>query len=275
MDAIPLLKFVVIERVPFALGVVLLIWLALRLATQWGDRAAERFAQRRLQYKQGLAITRFVVILVGTVMVLGAVLQLTDEVLLALGGSAAVAIGFAFKDLVASVMAGILLLFDRPFQVGDRISFGGAYGEVLEIGLRSVRIRTLDDAVVSIPNNQFLNDRVSCANMGELHQMCVFDFYLGCNEDFDRAKVIIYEATGSSRYVYLKKAIRTSVLEAPVPDGAERFAIRIRVRAYVLDGRFERAFRTDVVERVKRAFRMAGIRTAGEIEWGAAGTAAP
>lgn len=265
MDAIPLLKFVVIERVPVALVVVAATWLALRLATRWGDRAAERFARRRLQYKQGLAVARFVVVFVASIVVLGSVLQLTDEVLLALGGSAAVAIGFAFKDLVASVMSGILLLFDRPFQVGDRIAFGGEYGEVLEIGLRSVRLRTLDDQIVSIPNNQFLSDRVSCANMGELHQMCVFDFYLGCREDFDRAKTIVYEATGSSRFAFLRRPIRVGVLEAPVP-GAERIAVRIRVRAYVLDGRYERTFRTDVVERVKRAFRAEGIRTAGELD---------
>lgn len=267
MEAVPLLKFVVIERVPFALVVIAGTWIALRLATRWGDRAAERFARRRLQYKQGLAIARFVVVLIATVVVLGSVLQLTDEVLLALGGSAAVAVGFAFKDLVASVMAGILLLFDRPFQVGDRIAFGGEYGEVLEIGLRSVRLRTLDDVVVSIPNNQFLSDRVSCANMGQLQQMCVLDFYVGCTEDYARAKVITYEATGSSRFVYLRKPILVDVSESPVPDGAERFAMQIRVRAYVLDGRYERSFRTDVAERVKRAFRAAGIRTAGEMEW--------
>lgn len=267
IESVPLLKFLVVERLPFALLVVLGTWFALRMVSRWGDAFAERTANRRLRLKQALAIGRFGIILLATLLVLGSVLQLTDEVLLALGGSAAVAIGFAFKDLLASVMSGILLLFDRPFQVGDRISFGGHYGEVVEIGLRSVRVRTLDDDLVSIPNNQFLNDPVSCANAGELFQQCTFDFYIGCNEDFERAKVIVYEAAASSRFAYLKKPVQVGVLEAPVPDGAERFAVQIRVRAYVLDGRFERAFRTDVTERVKRAFRKAGVRTAGEIEW--------
>ena len=52
-----------------------------------------------------------------------------------------------------------------------------------------------------------------------------------------------------------------------MPDGAERFAIRITTKAYVLDGRYETAFGTDITERVKRAFRERGIRTAGELEW--------
>lgn len=42
-----------------------------------------------------------------------------------LGGTAAVAMGFAMKDLVASVVAGVMIMVDRPFQVGDRVSFGG------------------------------------------------------------------------------------------------------------------------------------------------------
>ena len=50
------------------------------------------------------------------------------------------AFSFSSKDLVASLMSGIILLFDRPFQVGDRISFDGVYGEILEIGLRGVQI---------------------------------------------------------------------------------------------------------------------------------------
>jgi small-conductance mechanosensitive channel len=181
-----------------------------------------------------------------------------------------VAVGFAFEDVLASLMAGILLLFDRPFQVGDRITFQSHYGEVLEIGLRSVRIMTLDDNLVSIPNHRFLNDAVATANAGSLHQMCVFPFWVGCNEDIASAKRIVYEAAASSRYVYLDKPVVVVVREGPVPDGAERFAVELKVKAYVFDGRYETAFGSDVTERVKRAFSLQGIRTAGELEWGAA-----
>ena len=167
-------------------------------------------------------------------------------------------------------MAGIILLFDRPFSVGDRIRFDQTYGEVVEIGLRTVRVQTLDDNLVSIPNHLFLNQVVSSANAGALHQMCVLPFYVGCNEDIATAKRIVYEATASSRYVYLDRPIVVVVREGAVPDGAERFVVGITVKAYVFDGRYETAFGTDVTERVKRAFSEQGIRTAGEIEWAAA-----
>lgn len=262
-----LLHFVVWDRLPFAIGVIVAAFIVGRLASQSLNALGERIARRRLFFKQVSAVTRFVVLIAATAIVLSSLFHFSSEALLAVGGSAAVAIGFAFKDLTASLMAGLILLFDRPFQVGDRIEFDGTYGEVIEIGLRTVRINTLDDNLVSVPNHRFLNDAVSCANSGSLHQMCVFPFWVGCNENIDAAKRIVYEATASSRYVFIDKPITVSVREGPVPNGAERFAVELKVKAYVFDGRYETAFATDVTERVKTAFHSRGIRTAGEIEW--------
>lgn len=264
-----LLHFIDLERLPYAILVIVVAVIASRAVRTTLDGLGERIAERRLFFKQVAAITRFCILIIAVVMVLGSVLAIGDnrEMLLAIIAPSAVAIGLALKDLLASLMAGIILLFDRPFQVGDRVRFGDVYGEVKEIGLRAVRLVTLDDNLVSIPNNRFLNDFVSSANSGALHQMCVMEFFIGCNEDFALAKRVVYEATASSRYVYLNKPIVVHFREGPVPDGAERFAIRLTCKAYVLDGRYESAFGTDVSERVKRAFRRLSIRTAGEIEW--------
>ncbi len=272
MDSLELLKFVDPDRIPFALVVITSALIGNRLLLRTLDAVGERFTERRLLFKQLAAITRFTVIFAAAAVVISTVFRLSDQALLAIGGSAAVAVGFAFKDLLAALMAGIILLFDRPFQVGDRVAFGGEYGEVVELGLRTVRIATLDDNLISIPNNRFLTDVVSSANAGALDQMCVFQYWIGCNEDFDRAKRIVYEAAASSRYVYLEKPISVALKEGPVPNGAERFAIQLTAKAYVLDGRYETAFGTDVTERVLRAFRTAGIRTAGQIEWGPPGS---
>ena len=262
-----LLEFVVWDRLPFAIMVIVVAFIGGRLAARSLDSLGEQISQRRLFFKQVSAVTRFVVLIGATFVVASSLFSFSNEALLAVGGSAAVAIGFAFKDLIASLMAGLILLFDRPFQVGDRIHFEDTYGEVVEIGLRTVRVETLDDNMVSIPNHRFLNDVVASSNAGSLHQMCVFPFWIGCNEDIEAAKRIVYEATASSRYVFVNKPINVVVREGPVPDGAERFAVQLTVKAYVFDGRYETAFGTDVTERVKRAFRAQDIQTAGEIEW--------
>ena len=212
------LRFIQLDQIPIAVMAIVVAIVLNRLGIRFFDRVSERFTKYRLTLKQLASIGRFVVILVAALFAIGSVIQFSNQALLALGGTLAVAFGFAFKDLLASIMAGLILLFDRPFQVGDRITFDGHYGEVVEIGLRSVRLVTLDDNLVSIPNNKFLTDIVASANSGVLHQMCVFHFFIGCNEDFEEAKDIIYDAAASSRYVFLDKPIRVEMKEGPVPE---------------------------------------------------------
>jgi len=78
-------------------------------------------------------------------------------------GIAGVAIGFAAKDTVSNVISGILLIIDRPLKVGDRIEVRAApknsatWGDVIDIGLRATKIRTTDNIVIIIPNNEFMN----------------------------------------------------------------------------------------------------------------------
>lgn len=258
------LQFLRLDQIPLALVTIAAAWITVRLVTRFFDGMGERFTKRRLALKQLATMSRFVVFLVASVFVATTLISFSNEALLALGGTAAVAFGFAFKDILASVIAGVILLFDRPFQVGDRIAFEGHYGEVTDIGLRSVRLTTLDDNVVSIPNNRFLTDAVASANAGELNQMVVLHYYIGCDQDFSAAKRIVRDAAVSSRYVYLDKPVEVHLREGPVPGMAMLFALEVTLKAYVFDGRFETSFGTDVTERVKQAFKEQGIHTAGD-----------
>jgi small-conductance mechanosensitive channel len=265
MENSEFLKFVQLDQLPLALVAVALAWISTRVITRILGGLGERFGTRRLLLKQVASLSRVVILFLTVIFVATTLVEFSNEAVLALSGTAAVAFGFAFKDILASIMAGLILLFDRPFQVGDRISFAGYYGEVVEIGLRSVRLVTLDDNLVSVPCNKFLTDGVASANAGELHQMVVLHFYIGCNEDFDRAKRIIYDAAASSRYVYLDKPIEVNLRERAVEGMATFFALELTLKAYVFDGRFEIAFGTDVTERVKRAFKEKRIHTVGEL----------
>ena len=249
--------FVDPDGLPFALLVILLGWFMLRVTGSVLDDLAERFTDRRLTLKKSKALLRFGIYLVIALLVVTSVFDLANENLWAVMGAVGVAIGLAFKDLVSSLIAGVILLIDEPFQVGDRVSFGEHYGEVTAVGLRSVRLVTLDDNLVTIPNHNFLSDAVASANAGALDCMVVIPFYVGAAEDFVRARQIVAEATATSRYVYLNKPIVTLVSDEFL---GERFVTVIRVKAYVFDARYEKAFATDVTERVKTALRAHGVR---------------
>jgi len=77
-------------------------------------------------------------------------------------GVAGIAIGFAAKDTLSNLIAGVLLIIDRPFEVGDRIEVWSApknaatWGDVIHIGLRATKIRTTDNIVIIIPNNEIM-----------------------------------------------------------------------------------------------------------------------
>ena len=77
-------------------------------------------------------------------------------------GIAGIAIGFAAKDTLSNLIAGILLIIDRPFEIGDRIEVWSApagsatWGDVIDIGLRATKIRTTDHIIIVIPNNEVM-----------------------------------------------------------------------------------------------------------------------
>lgn len=254
--------FINFERLPLAFVILGVGWLLIVLWSRITDDLAERFAERRMMFKQLRALGRFFLYLAVPAVIGSVVLTLEGDALFAVAGSISVAVGFAFKDLLGSLIAGVILLMDRPFQVGDRIAFGGFYGEVREMGIRSVRLATLDDNLVTIPNSKFLTDEVASANAGQLHAMVVIPFYVGSAEDFQLARRIVAEATSTSRYVFLREPVQTLVEDRFI---GERFVSVVTAKAYVFDVHYEKAFVTDVTERVKVAFRKAAIRTPDQV----------
>jgi small-conductance mechanosensitive channel len=254
------LQIFAVERLPVALLALVIGVAVVRIVTGFVADLGERFTERRLVFKKVATLGRFIGYLALFGFVSFTILQLTNELLLAVAGFAGVAVGFAFKDLLGSLVMGVILMVEEPFQVGDRVAFGDAYGEVVEIGLRSVRIRTRDGSVVTVPNVAFLTDRVTSSNAGNLHMMVALPFYVAATEDFTRVRRIVAEAAATSPYVFLRSPPETRV--------ADEFAgliycTRITLRAYVFDARYEEDFASDVTARVKVALREAGIQLPG------------
>ena len=236
--------------------VVLGAWLTLRLMRGFVTRLSEQFASYRLLLNKLATFAQFIIYLGTGAAVIFLSFRIDDKVLALIGGTAAVSVGFAVKDVVASFIAGIMIMIDRPFQVGDRVSFGGEYGDIQAIGLRSVRLQTLDDNTVTIPNNKFLNDITSNGNYGALDMQVAMHFFIGVDQDLKAARRVVNEAALTSRYIFLEKPVSITVTQV-LQDSY--VALKITCKAYVLDTRYEKAFETDVHVRVWEAFRERGI----------------
>ena len=247
-------------NLPGMLASVVVIFVAgllLRISNKIVQNLGEIFAERRLTLQKFNAFLRFGVYLSTIVIVILLSFKLSREVIAIIGGGSAVAIGFAAKDLVASLVAGMMIIVDRPFQTGDRVSFDGHYGDITNIGLRSVKLQTLDDSTITIPNNMFLNAVTSCGNYGVLDMQVMIDFHIGLDQDARLAGDLIREAAATSRFVYLPKPIVVLVSQVLLEQCV---ALRMRLKIYVLDTQYEKAMETDVTLRVMDAFAKHGIR---------------
>jgi MscS family membrane protein len=167
------------------------------------------------------------------------------ESLVVVTGSLGIAVGFASQDILKNIFGGIMIIFDRTFQVGDKIAIGEHYGEVINIGLRSTRIVTADDSVVSLPNGDLISKAVSNSNSGETNCQVVAEIYLPPYIDTARVREIAIRSAQVSRYIYLNKPI-VVIFKNEVHHGKPY--LKMRLKAYVLDIRYEFIFMSEMTE---------------------------
>lgn len=252
-EALELFSLTKIALVIF--GIVILGLLA-KGVSSLGENLERRLPSQRLLIAQTVTIASFFVYILGGIYLLYGVINPPKSLLLATSGTLAVAIGLSMKDLVSSVVAGVILIFDRPFQVGDRVTFEGVYGEITAIGLRAVRLVTLDDSVVTIPNSKFITDAVTSGNFGAMDMQIEVNFHVDLASNIKLATEILYETAVTSPYVFLKKPVALVLTEL---NFARRPAMQIRVKSYVLDVQFEKALQSDLLIRGNDALIAAGI----------------
>lgn len=240
----------------FSMIVIAAMWLLLKFINSLVTSFGSQFVQYRMLLQKLQSFTQFFIYVSTGLIVFMMSFRINDQILALIGGTLAVSVGFALKDLAASFIAGITVMIDRPFQVGDRVTFEGNYGDIITIGLRSVRMRTLNDDIITIPNNKFLNEVTTSGNYGALDMQVVIPFYVGMNEDITLARDLIQEAASSSRYIHLPKPV-TVLVKQTITDNY--LAIQLTSKAYVVDTAYEKLFETDITLRVMKEFKKHNI----------------
>jgi len=245
------------EKILYLAIGILCLWAIGRMIGFLLERIANYFPSKRFLVLQTSTLSNFILYLGGFIALFIIIINPPKEVVFAATGSLAVAIGFALKDITSSILAGVVLLFDTPFKTGDRIHFDGNYGEIISIGLRSVKIRSLDDNIITIPNARFINDTVASSNYGALDMMVVTSFHISVNNDIDKVKEIINEVIMTSRFSYLKKPISFAIEEVVLHN---MLAIRIDAKAYVMDVSYEKLFQSDITSTVNKQLQKNSIQ---------------
>ena len=220
------------------------------------DNLSEKLTNYRLFIKRLVPISRILIWSFAIYIVIAGVITPPLETIITIGASIGIAVGFASQDILKNIFGGIMIILDRPFQVGDKIQVGDHYGEVQTIGLRSSRVVTPDDSVVSIPNAELMNKAVSNSNSSALDCQVVAEIYLPATVDVMKAKQIAFRAVYSSPYTFLNKPVDVIVLN----ELSEKyFLMKMRVKAYVLDIRYEFLFKSDMTELILEELNRQGM----------------
>jgi moderate conductance mechanosensitive channel len=242
-----------------SLAVLLLAYAAGRITTyvltglsEWN--VLNVFGLNRITVKMMIPLLKFTFYFAGLYYILAAILNIASDQLVLFSGLFGAGLGFGLQGLFADVVGGLLTIMERPYQIGDKITMGGHYGEVKDIGLRVTRLVTPDDTLVSVPNGSIFQNPVANVNAGNLEMMVMIDLFVDPNCDAILAMNILKEALVTSKYIRLSEKHPHVILMKDFP-----FYKRIRAKGYANDFRYEFIFETDVTTRAWQEFRRRGI----------------
>ncbi|MGE5324095.1 MAG: mechanosensitive ion channel family protein [Actinomycetota bacterium] len=235
-------------------ALLFLTWLAIRWGTRLLDLLSRRGPRMRFLAKGAEPVLR-VVLWFAAMFVSVELLAPTRETFLAAIGSAAIAIGLGAQDLIRNLIGGLVILGDRPYQLGDLVQIGDAYGEIDHIGLRSTKLTTFGDTRVTIPNAEILNNQVFDSNSGVPYCQLEAILHLPTDTDPDEALRIGFEAAYTCPYLYSAKPVVVLI--------EDKFNLNpyleMHIKAYVCDHRLVPRMQSDIIVRAKREFLRRGL----------------
>ena len=167
-------------------------------------------------------------------------------------GSMAFALGFAVKGYVESVLAGVLLLFERPFTVGDWVRVAEHEGEITSIDLRTFSLRTPTDDTVTIPHSTLWSAPTVNSTSGHAALQVTTDFYLHPDHDSREVRDKLQDLALTSPFIALARPVVVGV-------GEQVGRTHYQVKAYPRDARDLFMFRTDLTMRGRKALSALGV----------------
>lgn len=246
------------DQIKFSEIIVVLLgaWALTSAVEYFFPRLAERLpGSLRLYILPSVPILRLI-IMIGTVLVIvRKVINPSMESMVAVLGAIGLAVGFAFKDYISSLIAGIVTIYEKPYRPGDWITVDNTYGEVRSIGLRTVRMTTPDDTDVIFPHQYLWNSSVHNANNGNRDLLCVAEFYIDPDHDAFLARAKLREVAITSPFLNLNRPVSVIVSEQP-------WGTQYKIKAYPIDGRDQFQFISDLTVRGKQALAAIGAKAA-------------
>ncbi len=199
-----------------------------------------------------VTLTRYFVLGVGVFIVAG-MLGIRWSQFQWLAAALGVGIGFGLQEIVANFISGLIILFERPIRVGDRVTVGDVDGIVSRIRIRATTILTWDRQELLVPNKEFITGTLLNWSLSDQVSRLLIEVGVAYGSDVAQAMSIIAKAAED----------HPKVLEDPSPfvtfEGFGDNTLNLKLRCYLDDMNIRLSTTSDLHEAINSAFSEAGI----------------
>lgn len=171
-----------------------------------------------------LLVTKLVLITAGYLLAVAASGLPVDKITIVLG-ALGVGIGMGLQNIVNNFVSGIILIFDRPLQIGDSVEVGDKVGKVKEIGLRSSTLFTPNGAEVIIPNGDILSQQITNWTFSNSYKRLELVVTIGGTTDKESLEKLILEALAATPLILQQR--QPSILFESVKEKEKEMTLKI------------------------------------------------
>jgi small-conductance mechanosensitive channel len=168
-------------------------------------------------------------------------------------GLLSVGLGFGLQNVASNFVSGLILLFERPIQVGDRVLVGDTEGDVQAINMRATTVRSLENISIIVPNSEFISSQVTNWSHGDPKIRLLIDVGVSYNSDLDTVLDALHEAATEN----------PETLNDPAPDvlfrGFGDSSWNLTLRLWIANPRGHHVIRSDINCAIVRKFREKGV----------------
>lgn len=207
----------------------------LLIISEWVKKILVNRVLQRYQVEKGTrqsigTIVKYILVIAG----MFSILQTNGIDLSAFGilaGALGVGIGFGLQNITNNFISGLIILFEQPIKVGDRIEVGDIAGDVVRISARSTTVITNDNISVIIPNSKFIDDQVINWSHNEFKVRFNFPVGVSYKEDPEKIKQILVDVAINNPGVL--KSPKPDVLFDEFDESSLNFNLRVWTSEYV------------------------------------------
>lgn len=222
-------------------------WLQKNLNTLLSTKNKKAFNSDIDEKGTKVALLRLLIIIIGFLMAVAA-LGISMTKLTVIVGALSVGIGLGMQNIFNNFVSGVILIFEKPFKIGDFISLGDKKGRVQKIGIRSSTLLTDKGSEIIIPNGDLLSGHLINWTHSHSYYNAEFSLKFTSTSNVEEIKTIILQEISESKYLIKDSSIEILYKSVSVND------FELIIKCWIVNIYKEPKFKSTIIERLRTHF---------------------